>query len=90
MEVAAALARREAPAAVVTRCEADLAGSKFVCYDVTPSLIDRAVTVAKAARLRAYDALYVALALQENARLATLDDEVRARLQQCYAGLLVE
>lgn len=90
LEVGAALARRQAAAAVLSEVELDLRSAKFDHRDVTSSLIDRAVTVAQVARLRAYDALYVALALQENARLATLNDEVRERVNRCYAGLLLD
>ena len=57
LEVVAALARRREPAEVVDLVSVRLAGPKFLARPVDQDLLERACTVARVARLRAYDAL---------------------------------
>jgi len=49
---------------------------------------DRALELARAHRLTAYDAAYLDLALRERAPLATIDDELRAAAQRLGVPLV--
>ena len=88
LEVVAALARRGASVAALDAVEEDLAGIVFEPRGVTRELIDGANQVARRAHLRAYDAVYVALALQEHAHLVTLDVELLQRVRENWPRLL--
>jgi predicted nucleic acid-binding protein len=56
---------------------------------VEPPLLERAALVARAARLRAYDAVYAALALEQSAALVTLDGDVCSRLMATFHELVL-
>lgn len=79
VEVLAALARRGRPAELLDAVAAQIGGPRFVEVPVDDALIARACEVARAARLRAYDAVYVAVAALHDATLLTLDGDVVAR-----------
>ncbi len=89
VEVIAALARRGESAALCTAVDAKLRGPRFVSCPVDEALIERAVEVAQNARLRAYDAVYVALALKHRAPLYTLDAEMGRRAAGAYPDLRI-
>jgi len=75
-EVSSALARNlddTALAEQAARVIRNLPGHRFVTVD--KQLAESAVEVAARHRLKGMDAIYVALALRQNARLVTLDDE---------------
>lgn len=61
-----------------------MSGPRFYAVALDASLLERATQVARTARLRAYDAVYVALALNRNAALVTLDSEVRSKTAQSF------
>ncbi|MBI5506313.1 MAG: DUF429 domain-containing protein [Deltaproteobacteria bacterium] len=50
-------------------------------------MIERATQVAQAAHLRAYDAVYIALALNQRAAFLTLDPDVRRKVTETYPEL---
>ncbi len=88
VEVIAALARRDVAGPVIDGVRAAIATAQFDRRPVDP-LVPRATAIAATARLRAYDALYAALALQEGAPLLTFDDELRVRLGASFPELVV-
>jgi predicted nucleic acid-binding protein len=53
-------------------------------------LLDRALDLARRARLRAYDAVYVAVASLRGVPLFTIDEEVRRRVTAHVPGIDVE
>ena len=61
-----------------------MSGPRFYAVALDASLLERATQVARTARLRAYDAVYLALALNRNAALLTLDSEVRAKMAESF------
>ena len=79
VEVLAALARRGEPSELLDTVEVLVSGSRFHSVAIDASLLERATAVALAARLRAYDAVYVALALIRGAAL--LDPGLRGPLE---------
>jgi predicted nucleic acid-binding protein len=86
-EVLAALARRRESDELLDTVEVLISGPRFHSVSIDAPLIERASEVARAARLRAYDAIYAALALERNAALLTLDGEVSAKLSEVYPEL---
>lgn len=86
-EVLAALARRRESDELLDTVEVLISGPRFHAVPIDTSLIERASEVARAARLRAYDAIYAALALERDAALLTLDAEVSTRLSEVYPEL---
>jgi predicted nucleic acid-binding protein len=84
VEVLSALRRQGAPTELIDAADALVRGPTFRSAAVAAGLLDDAATLARAAGLRAYDALYAALAWRQQAVLLTLDREVVARLQSCY------
>jgi len=83
VEVIAGLSRRGEPAALVDAVDAVIRGPRFHARPLDGVLLDRSVHVARIARLRAYDAVYVALALLADAPILTLDGEV---VERCGAS----
>lgn len=84
VEVLAALARRNEPAELLDTVEVLVSGPRFHAVAIDESLVERAAEVAQAARLRAYDAVYVALALDRGAALWTLDLELRSKMSAVF------
>lgn len=89
VEVNAALSRRGEPAVLVDAVDALVRGPRFHARPLDQALLERSVDVARTARLRAYDAVYVALALLADAPLLTLDAEVVQRCRASFAELRV-
>jgi len=89
VEVIAALARRGEPDELLETVDALIRGPRFYACSLDEALLARAVHVARVARLHAYDAVYVALALARSEPLLTLDGEVVARSRACFAELRV-
>ena len=89
VEVLAALARRGEPEELLDTVDVLVSGPRFHAVAVDASLLDRATQVARIARLRAYDAVYVALALKRNATLWTLDSEVRTKTADAFPRMSV-
>lgn len=86
-EVLAALARRNESDELLDTVEVLVSGPRFHSVPIDAALIDRASEVARAARLRAYDAIYAALALDRKAAFLTLDTAVRSQLSEAYPEL---
>ena len=89
VEVLAALSRRGESPDLLDLVDAIVRGPRFIACPVAPALVERAAQVAREARLRAYDALYVALALSSESPLFTLDVELRARVESAYPEVVV-
>jgi predicted nucleic acid-binding protein len=87
VEVLAALARRGEPNELLDTVDVLVSGPRFHSIAIDPSLIERATQVARTARLRAYDAVYAALALNREAALFTMDDEVRSKTTEAFPDL---
>jgi len=88
LEVISGLARRGEPEALIDHIDALIHGPRFHAVAVDAELLDVANQVTRLARLRAYDALYVAVALDHDGPLLTLDQDlirrVRAVLPQVH------
>ena len=87
VEVIAALARRGATREYLDLLDALVTGRKFLSISLDDRLLAKAAEVARTARLRAYDAVYVALAMVSDAELLTLDSEVRDRIVAAYPDI---
>jgi len=87
VEVLAALVRRGEPDELLDHVEVLISGPRFHSVSIDAGLIDRAAQVARSTRLRAYDAVYVALALNLDAALLTLDSEVRSKIAEVFPTL---
>lgn len=88
-EVIAALARRGESDEFLDTIDAIVSGSAFHTITVDSSLLDLATSVARQARLRAYDAVYVALASRRGETLCTLDSEILIKARDALPGLSV-
>lgn len=84
LEVVAALARRGESDELLDIVAALVSGPRFHSVDVDSSLLELATRVARTAKLRAYDAVYAALALSSDAALLTLDSEMSSRLARAF------
>ncbi len=84
LEVLAALSRRGEHRELLDTVDALVRGPKFHPYAIDASLLERSVEVASRAKLRAYDAIYVTLALSTHAPLYTLDVELIDRVQEHF------
>lgn len=84
----AALARRGEPVAALSVADGLLTGAAIQTVSVD-ALLPRALIVARSARLRANDAIYGALALERDAVLITLDNELRQRLVTAFPAARV-
>ena len=89
LEVLSALARRGRPAPLLETVDAIVNAAPFLTVPVSGELIERAVSVARTAGLRAYDAIYVALALEIDATLWTLDREIRSKSPLAFPDLRI-
>lgn len=89
VEVIAALSRRNESEALIDLVDARLRGPRFLAVALDSQLLDQATAVARRARLRGYDAVYVALAMIRSQPLATLDRELVDRLASTYPDLSV-
>jgi predicted nucleic acid-binding protein len=87
VEVLSALARRGEPDELLDNVAVLVSGPRFHSVAIDASLIEKATDVARAARLRACDAVYVALALNLGAALLTLDTEVRLKIAEAFPAL---
>lgn len=88
-EVIAALARRGEGQSVLDAVDALVQGPRFHSVPIDSALLEVAVRVARNARLRAYDAVYCAVALTSGEPLYTLDQELRANLAQAHEQITV-
>jgi predicted nucleic acid-binding protein len=86
-EVLSALARRRESEELLDTVEVLVSGPRFHSVAIDAGLIERAGEVARLARLRAYDAVYAALALERGAAFLTLDVEVRSKLSRAFPEL---
>ena len=89
VEVIAGLARRGEPIELLDAVDALVRGPRFYACRLDEDLHEEAVRVARLARLRAYDAMYVALALRRREPLFTLDGEVVSRCLVSFPDLRV-
>ncbi len=89
VEVMAALARRGEPSDLLDAVDALVRGPRFCPQALDEALLERTVHVARIAGLRAYDALYVALALAWSQPLYTLDEDLASRSRTAFADLQV-
>lgn len=89
LEVLAAMARRGESDEVLDTVDALVSGPRFHAHPIGVDITERAVVVARRARLRAYDAIYAALALIRPAALVTLDTDVVERLALSFPELRV-
>ncbi len=89
VEVIAGLARRGEPTELLDAVDALVRGPRFYAFRLDEDLLGEAVRVARLARLRAYDAVYVALALGRGEPLFTLDGEVASRCLVSFPDLRV-
>lgn len=87
VEVIAGLARRGEPPELLDLVDAVIRGPRFFACPMDADLLQRAVDIARVARLRAYDAVYVALAVAHDAPILTLDAEVLERSAASGVGL---
>lgn len=87
VEVLAALARRGEPDELLDAVAALVSSQRFHSIEVDSALIDHALQVARTARLRAYDSIYVALAMDRGATLLTLDAELRTKAALAFPEL---
>ncbi|MCK6507929.1 type II toxin-antitoxin system VapC family toxin [Myxococcota bacterium] len=89
VEVIAALARRGEAPELLDVVDALLRGPRFFSCAVDERLIETATEVARRAGLRAYDAIYVALALIRGAPLFTLDADLADRVATTFPTVQV-
>jgi len=89
VEVIAGLARRGEPPELMDAVDALVRGPRFCTWPLDQELLGEAVRVARIARLRAYDAVYVALALARGEPILTLDAEVVSRSHTSFPDLRV-
>jgi predicted nucleic acid-binding protein len=88
LEVLAALARRGEARELLDTVDALVCGPRF--YPVpTDELVERAVDVARKARLRAFDAIYAALSLSRGAVLMTMDGGLKRHLVAAFPDVRV-
>ena len=89
LEVVAALSRRERPAATMEKARTLVGSARFDPVAIDAVLIDRASEIASTAGLRAYDALYAAVASMRSVPLVTLDRDVARRLREARSAVVV-
>ena len=88
-EVVAAFARRAFPDETIDAVVSLLATPKFAYESVDDALVDEALKIARKGSLRAYDAIYAAVAVRREATLLTLDAELAERLRVACPRLRV-
>ncbi len=89
VEVIAALSRRGESVELLDLVDAMMVGPRFHAVPLDSAVLDVALKVSRAARIRAYDAVYVAVAMQAEAPLCTLDREVRIRVEATFPGVVI-
>jgi predicted nucleic acid-binding protein len=89
IEVISALARRGESSELIDTVDVLVSGPRFHSVALDAPLVEQAARVARTARLRAYDSVYVALALGRGAALYTLDAEARTKIAQAFPRLKV-
>lgn len=89
VEVLSALARRSESVEFIDAVDARLRGPRFRYVPLDDRLLERATLVARGAGLRAYDAVYCAVAVELGLPLMTLDAEVGPRLLALYPDAVV-
>ena len=89
VEVIAALARRGESAELLDLVDAMISGPRFHPVTLDADVLAHATLIARTARLRAYDAVYVALALMHDVPIITLDADIVARLAAHYPDAVV-
>jgi predicted nucleic acid-binding protein len=80
LEVLSAFARRRESEDFLELVDALVRGPRFYVCAVDTALLDEAARMARRAGLRAYDAVYAALARTRDTELHTLDEELATRL----------
>jgi predicted nucleic acid-binding protein len=89
LEVLSALTRRGAPSTLIDTSDALIRGPSFLSVPISGDLLDCAAELARKSGLRAYDALYAAVAWRRQATLLTLDDDVVDRLKAAFPDIEV-
>jgi len=89
VEVLAALARRGDPVALLDTVDAIVRGPRFFAVPLDVALLDEAASIARMARIRAYDAVYAAVARTRGAPLFTLDAELSTRVTAAFPEVRV-
>jgi len=84
LEVVSALARRGELEELLNTVKVLVHGPRFHAVPLSEALLENAQEIAEVAGLRAYDAVYVALARETKARLLTFDREVRTRVSRHF------
>lgn len=84
VEVVAGLARRGESAELLDIVDALVRGPRFHACPLDADLLAGAVAVARRAHLRAYDAVYLALAMIAGSPLYTLDAELSERAEAAF------
>ena len=84
LEVVAALARRGARLHQIASVEVALQTGRYVPVAIDATVLTTAVDVAKKAALRAYDSVYAAVAIQNEAALLTIDVEFVERFHGSF------
>ena len=90
LEVVAAFSRLKSSVEVVAGHHAFTTGVKFIVHPVDRSLIEEATQVAKDARTRAADSIYMALAQRLGATFLTLDFKLKSHLSASLSASLRE
>lgn len=86
-EVISALSRRREPDELLDAVDALISGPRFHVVALERPLLERATIIAREARLRAYDSVYAALAMERGAALLTLDVDVSVKLTATFPQL---
>jgi predicted nucleic acid-binding protein len=89
LEVVAALVRRGTTQHQIANVEVAMSTGRYLSIPLDASLLAVALDVAKRSALRAYDAVYAALALQRDATLLTLDDDLAVRFRKAFPSAKV-
>ena len=89
LEVISAFARRGESDTFLDAVDALVRGPRFHTVALDADLLDLALRVGRRARLRAYDAVYGALALSRGEALYTLDLEFEQRLADAFPEITV-
>ncbi len=84
LEVVSALARRGESKELRDTVKVLVHGPRFHAVPLSDALLENAQEIAEVAALRAYDAVYVALARETKAHLLTFDREVRTRVSRHF------
>jgi predicted nucleic acid-binding protein len=87
VEVLSALAQRRESNELLDLVDSLVSGPRFHPFPLEAPLLERALRVARSAQLRSSDAIYAALALEQNAALLTLDADVCRKLNAVFPEL---